>query len=89
MFVMEKEKDPSQKTHRLSFDFTPIGFEMFTKLKERSGAKNNAEVIRDACTLYEWYLELQDKESQILVRHKDGTTEKITFTKTRPVEPSG
>ena len=43
--------------HRLQLDFSPEAFRRLQEIRARADAKTNAEVIRNALRLYEWFLE--------------------------------
>jgi hypothetical protein len=41
----------------LQLDFTEEAYNRLNAIREMSGAKTNAEVVRNALRLYEWFLE--------------------------------
>jgi len=41
---------------RVQLDFDEAAFAQLQQLKERSGSRTNAELIRDAMSLYDWVL---------------------------------
>jgi hypothetical protein len=41
---------------RLQLDFSPEAFARLQDIKDMSDAKTNAEVVRNALRLYEWFL---------------------------------
>jgi len=41
---------------RLQLDFTPEAFQRLQEIKALAEAKTNAEVVRNAIRLYEWFL---------------------------------
>ena len=49
------------KRHRLQLDFSPEAFERLLRIKEMSDASTNAEVVRNALRLYDWFLDQKDK----------------------------
>jgi hypothetical protein len=62
---------------RVQFDFSPEAYKRLKDLKEKTDASTNAEVVRNALKLYEWFidqigpdciLEIKDKEDNTLFR---------------------
>jgi len=42
---------------RVQLDFTPEAFERLQEIKEIADVKTNAEVVRNAIRLYDWFLQ--------------------------------
>jgi hypothetical protein len=58
-----EQKTPSRP--RLQLDFTPEAIARVDQLRELSHSKTNADVVRDALRLYEWFLRQQQENWQI------------------------
>jgi hypothetical protein len=75
----EKERDlpnESAPRHRLQLDFSPEAYERLSQIRIQSGAKTNAEVVRSALRLYDWYLE-QKRNGYNLQLVKDDTVKEV------------
>ena len=72
------DKSPPRKVdrHRLQLDFSPEAFERLMMIRERSEARTNAEVVRNALRLYEWFLEQKDQDYRIQLV-KDDTAKEV------------
>lgn len=72
-----KGKNASQDNgrHRLQIDFTPEAFESLMEIRSKSGARTSAEVIRNALRLYEWFIELKDRNAKLQIAVDDSTKE--------------
>ena len=57
--------------HRLQLDFSQEAYERSAQIKEKSEARTNAEVVRNALRLYEWFLDLKRKNAKIHVVEGD------------------
>ncbi len=62
------------KRRRLQLDFSPEAFERLHRIRERSEAATNAEVVRNALRLYDWFLEQRARNTRLQV--VDGDTVK-------------
>lgn len=71
MATQVKNKGASGATeprrHRLQLDFTPEAYERLLRIRERSEATTNAEVVRNALRLYDWFLEQQRRNARLQV----------------------
>lgn len=47
---------------RVQLDFTPEAFERLQEIKEMADAKTNAEVVRNAIRLYDWFLRQKQED---------------------------
>ena len=47
---------------RVQLDFTPEAFERLQEIKDLADAKTNAEVVRNAIRLYDWFLRQQQED---------------------------
>jgi hypothetical protein len=61
---------------RLQLEFSPQAFERLGHIRELAGAKNNAEVVRDALRVFEWFLE-QKKANHKLQVVTDSTVKEV------------
>lgn len=42
---------------RVQLDFSPQAYERLLQIRELAGARTNAEVVRNALRIYEWFLD--------------------------------
>jgi hypothetical protein len=61
---------------RVQIDFTPEAAERLQQIKEMAEAKTNAEVVRNALRLYEWFLR-QKKENYTFQLLKDDMVKEV------------
>lgn len=47
---------------RVQLDFTPEAFGRLQEIKEMADAKTNAEVVRNAIRLYDWFLRQKQED---------------------------
>ena len=64
--------------HWLQLDFSQEAYERLAQIKEKSEARTNAEVVRNALRLYEWFLDLKQKNAKIRVVEGD-TVKEVEF----------
>ena len=57
---------------RVQFDFTPDAYERLEAIMAESGAASRAETVRNALSLYEWFIGEVDPDDTIQVRSPDG-----------------
>lgn len=62
------------KRHRLQIDFSPEAYERLMRVRERSEAVTNAEVVRNALRLYDWFLDQRARDTKLQM--VDGDTVK-------------
>ena len=67
---------PEVGRQRVQLDFTPEALERLREIKELAGAKTNAEVVRNALRLYEWFLR-QKKENYTIQLVKDNWVKEV------------
>lgn len=67
--------------HRVQLDFSDAGFNDLQKLKERADEPTNAALIRNALSVYKWYLDTREEDAEILLKHKSGETERVRFVR--------
>jgi hypothetical protein len=60
---------------RVQLDFSPEAYNRLTALRKKAEARTNAELVRNALRLYEWFLEQKDKERKIHVVDGDNVKE--------------
>ncbi len=63
------------KRRRLQIDFAPEAHERLVRIRERSEAATNAEVVRNALRLYDWFLEQRARNSRIQLVEGDTVKE--------------
>lgn len=62
----------TDKRRRVQLDFSPQAFKRLQAVKEQVEARTNAEVVRNALRLYEWFLTQRDESAEVMVKRKDG-----------------
>ena len=56
-----KAVEPDTPTrHRIQLDFSPESYDRLLSLRDKSEARTNAELVRNALRLFEWYLKTRD-----------------------------
>jgi len=60
------------KKLRVQFDFSPDALERLDDLREASGAATRAETVRDALSLYEWFIKEVKAEDTVQVYDPEG-----------------
>lgn len=73
--VSEEETKESPR-HRLQLDFSPEAYSRLLEVRRKSDARTNAEVVRNALRLYEWFLE-QKQNKYRLQLVKDDTLKEV------------
>jgi hypothetical protein len=53
--------------HRVQFDFSPEAYERLTQIKGKSESRTNAEVVRNALRLYDWFLDLKRRKADLQI----------------------
>lgn len=67
-----RDADQSSSRQRVQFDFSAEAYNRLKELRERSDSKTNAELVRNAIRLYEWYLNIKADRYRIhLVRDNE------------------
>lgn len=51
----------------MQLDFSEVAHAKLEDIRERSGVKTNAELLRNALRLFDWYLEQRERDWQIQV----------------------
>lgn len=67
---------PEVGRQRVQLDFTPEALERLRQIKEMADAKTNAEVVRNALRLYEWFLR-QKQENYKFQLVKDNMVKEV------------
>ena len=70
----EKEEKPSSR-QRLQLDFSSEAYQRLEELRKKADARSNADVVRNAIRLYEWFLEQKRGEFN-RIQVSDGKTVK-------------
>ena len=60
---------------RVQLDFSQEAYRRILAIRDMSAAKSNAEVVRNALRLYEWFLELKRAKSKLQIVQNDTTRE--------------
>ena len=74
MTIKEKKADATEnaaRRHRLQLDFSPDAYERLHRIREMSDASTNAEVVRNALRLYDWFLEQRHEGARLQVVRGD------------------
>ena len=66
------------KRHRVQLDFSPEAYERLNRIRSRSDAATNAEVVRNALRLYDWFLEQTSKDARFQIVN-NGDVKEIEF----------
>ena len=61
----------SQSRYRLQLDFSQREHKRLLKLREKFDAQTNAEVVRNALVVYEWYLDGKERGAVIRITEGD------------------
>ena len=64
---------------RLTLEFDQDIRAIMEDLKERSGAASVTEVIRKALAVYNHHLDHQSNDGVVLLKHSDGSVERLTI----------
>jgi hypothetical protein len=73
--VQEEETKESPR-HRLQLDFSPEAYNRLLEVRRKSEARTNAEVVRNALRLYDWFLEQKHSNYRIQLV-KDGVLKEV------------
>ena len=77
----KKESSPDEegvKRHRVQLDFSPEAYERLNRIRTRSDAATNAEVVRNALRLYDWFLEQRSRDARFQIVD-NGEVKEIEF----------
>ena len=76
-----EESGPEASRKRFTLEFAPDAQERLTRIREMSGARTNAEVIRNGLRLFAWILEQQKAGYKIhLVKGKVAKEVELFFS---------
>jgi hypothetical protein len=59
------EPTKGEERHRLQLDFSPEAYAHLLAIRKHAKARTNAEVVRTALRLYEWFLEQKQEQFEI------------------------
>lgn len=65
--------------HRVQFDFSDEAYERLVKIRAASGATSNAEVVRDALSIYEWFIRQNKEGNTFKVVSSSGQEKVVEF----------
>jgi hypothetical protein len=60
--VKRKQTADTGSRQRVQLDFTPEAFARLQEIKDMADATSNAEVVRNAIRLYDWFLQQRREE---------------------------
>jgi len=66
-------------SNRVQFDFSDEAFRKLSIIREISGSKSNAEAVRDALSIYEWFMRQIKEGNTIKVESPDGEENVVEF----------
>jgi hypothetical protein len=69
--------DTMEARQRVQLDFAPEAMERLERIKLLAGLKTNAEVIRNALRLYEWFLKQTKENAYKIQLAKDHTVKEV------------
>lgn len=62
------EKEPLEADrYRIQLDFSPKTYARLLELRNRSETRTNAELVRNALRLYEWFLDQKEHGAKVQV----------------------
>lgn len=73
MLMVEPGNDPAsaiergegQGRRRVQIDFSPAAYARLDSIRERSDAQSNAETVRNALRLYDWFLRQREEGYEV------------------------
>jgi hypothetical protein len=72
MLMVEPGSDPAnaadregQGRRRVQIDFSPAAYARLDSIRERSDAQSNAETVRNALRLYDWFLRQREEGYEV------------------------
>ena len=75
MITKEKKDGTAGETdsrrHRLQLDFSAEAYERLLRIRDRSDAATNAEVVRNALRIYDWFLEQRSRDIRFQIVEDD------------------
>jgi hypothetical protein len=79
--IAEPERDEEAVTrHRVQLDFSPGAYKRLRELREKADARTNADLVRNALRLYEWYLNAKNDNYKInLIKNGEVKEVEIMF----------
>jgi hypothetical protein len=76
--INPSEMKSEEQRHRVQLDFSAQAYEKLVELRKKSDLKSNAEVVRNALRLYEWFLQ-QKREGYALQIVRNDEAKEIEF----------
>jgi hypothetical protein len=75
-----EEKADESVRKRLQLDFSDKAYEKLNLLKQKADVKTNAELVRNALRLFEWFLEQKEENAKIhVVRGNEAKEVELIF----------
>lgn len=71
--------DKHAERYRVQLEFNDDGMKRLARLREELDARTNAELVRNALRLYEWYAAQKKENRKIHVINTDGTAKEVEF----------
>lgn len=65
--------------HRIPFDVTQRGYDDLVALQKLSGAASIGVAIRNAISLYRWYIEARRAGAELRAHYSDGKVETVAL----------
>jgi len=77
MSEVNQPLQPQDKTHLLQFDFSMKAYAKLLAIRERSGARTFADVVKNSLGFYQVYLEAHERGGRVLIEDVDGELREI------------
>jgi hypothetical protein len=76
----ETSQAMTSNRRRLQLDFSPEAFERLALIRKKAGTNSNAELVRNALRLYDWYLDQKQEGYKLqLVKGSEAKQVEIVF----------
>ena len=69
------EKPEQEERFRVQLDFSPEAYQQMQHTRKQSGSRTNAETVRNALRIYQWFLDKKEKGSRLQLVEDDGVKE--------------
>jgi len=63
--------------HRVQIDFSAEAYERLLRIRQKSGAQTNTEIVRNALRLYDWFLDQKATGSKVALLDQKGVMREI------------
>lgn len=73
--IQDDARDDETQRQRVQLDFSPEAYDRLRQIKRMSEAKSNAEVIKNALRVYEWFLKQREAQFSLHLVKGDSVKE--------------